>query len=158
MVKARADLIIRAGKMSISSEWPCSCMSFRSKYDPRTAAFVDLSPSDLQRIAPSLRDTCPACQRNQDPQIEELNPGIKDRKGNVYQHAFTAKGKKYHLDDFVLFRAPQNAEGPARIGKIEKWLQDRDQVWATVKVLGRVADIKGLPDDVPRDEVSPLLL
>lgn len=72
---------------------------------------------------------------------------------------FAVKGTKYHQDDFVLFSAPGKTEGPGTIGRIEEWQTDRAVgVSATVKLFGRVADIKGLPDNVPRDEVSHFLV
>ncbi|KAJ7597250.1 S-adenosyl-L-methionine-dependent methyltransferase [Mycena floridula] len=134
----RVPLSSLKGKIILSSE-PGSCHYFcKFEYDAASATFRSLKPKEmLQSHGLGECITCP--------------------------HTLQKKETKYHRYDFVLYAA--NDKGPGQLGHIIKLQVPRghtareatSSTLVTVKRLGRLQDVKGLPVTEVRDERNVFL-
>ncbi|KAG6907943.1 hypothetical protein DXG01_006801 [Tephrocybe rancida] len=121
-------------------------------YDANQATYTSSKPERRELVALSSPPyNCIVCILNDQVAQEDSENRLKDEKG--IQNGVAYGGQKYHLEDFVLYRAP---EGPAHIGYIcHIRLITNPNIPSEVRLrrVGRISSIGGaLPDDVLKDE------
>ncbi|KAI0041890.1 hypothetical protein FA95DRAFT_636925 [Auriscalpium vulgare] len=114
---------------------------YRLAYHCHEASFIDIPPplpvEALLDEDPEAK--CPPCNYKEQEGSEDELVEIKD--GVAY------RSENYHKDDYVLF---QGEDSPAKVGQITSTCIL--ECTATVSLLGCVAAIEGLPNNILKDE------
>jgi len=108
---------------------------------------IDMKHLELcaTQIAPN---NCPVCLLREENDLEAHPRELRDEYGNPDGVAFA--GTRYHLEDFVHYRAEY---GPANIGYITN-IEVGKESKVTVRKVGRIPSLGNiLPEKVVRDEV-----
>jgi len=93
-------------------------------------------------------NNCSVCLLREENDLEAHPLELKDEYGNPNGVAFS--GTRYHLEDFVHYRAEV---GPANIGYITN-IEIGKESKVTVRKVGRISSLGNiLPEKVVRDEV-----
>jgi len=120
-------------------------------HDGECASFtsIDMERKKLfdQQQAPNNCLACPI-KENNDFELEKPRK-LKDKDGIINGVAYA--GTKYHLEDFVLYRAEN---GPANIGYVRKVAFNTTGTRVEVRKVGRISQLEILPQNIMRDEVS----
>ncbi|KDR85517.1 hypothetical protein GALMADRAFT_218616 [Galerina marginata CBS 339.88] len=131
------------GKVTVHLSSDITSLDRRDEYfckfthDANLGTFTSIDFKSLELLEnQSPPNNCPVCPIHQERDFETNARELKDGHGHVNGVAFA--GSRYHLEDFVLYRAKM---GPAHIGYITNFEFSKQSATVTMRKVGRVADL-----------------
>jgi len=116
---------------------------------PKVGSYTSIDMKHLELCATQMApNNCSVCLLREENDMDTHPRELKDEYGNPDGVAFA--GTRYHLEDFVHYRAEV---GPANIGYITN-IEIGKESKVTVRKVGRISSLGNiLPEKVLRDEV-----